>query len=409
MAVRMIKEFLRLESAAGIVLVIAAAVAMLIANTPLAHLYHQLLELEFSIKLGNIGLEKELLHWINDGLMAIFFLLIGMELKREVLQGELSSFRQISLPAFAAVGGMLGPALVYYFFNSHDKTALQGWAIPTATDIAFALGVLSLLGSRVPLSLKVFLTALAVLDDLGAIIVIALFYTKELSGLSLGLAGGAMVVLVAMNLLGVKRVTAFALVGTLMWIFVLKSGIHATLAGVITGLCIPLHGKDEDGQSPLIHLEHLLHPWVAFLILPVFAFANAGVGFGGLSLEMAMGSIPIGIVLGLIVGKQVGIFGFSVVAIKLGLARMPEGINWLCMWAVSILCGIGFTMSLFIGSLAFEKCEKEEDVLVRIGVLAGSAVSAIMGFIVLKAGISRLGTTSADNDGEMPENQEHRT
>jgi Na+:H+ antiporter, NhaA family len=380
-----LREFLRLESAAGIVLVIAAALAVVADNTPLAPYYDVFLDTPVSLRVGTLALDKPLLLWINDGLMAIFFLLVGLEIKREVLDGELSQPGQILLPAVAALAGMLVPAAIFALFNASDPAALAGWAIPSATDIAFSLGVLSLLGTRVPLSLKVLLTAIAVLDDLGAIIVIALFYTDNLSFLSLVLAALCLAGLALLNRAGVTRLAPYVLVGLALWVCVLKSGVHATLAGAALGLAIPLRATDEDGHSPLRHLEHALHPWVAFGILPLFAFANAGVTLGGLSVERVFGPIPLGILLGLFVGKQVGIFGAVYALVRLRLAPMPDGATWPLIYGVALLCGIGFTMSLFIGTLAYDSAAQSADV--RLGVIAGSLLSAALGYFVLRRAV----------------------
>lgn len=382
MPITAIQKFLRLEASGGIVLVIAAIVALIWANSAIAPYYVSILDTPVTVAVGELNLHKPLLLWINDGLMAIFFLLVGLEVKREILDGELSSMDKALLPGIAAVGGMAAPALVYVLFNVWDPATLSGWAIPAATDIAFALGVLALLGKRVPASLKIFLLALAVMDDLGAIVIIALFYTANLSVTSLAVAGIALMVMIGLNIAGVKRIAPFMLVGLVLWVAVLKSGVHATLAGVAIGLCVPLKGYDEEGHSPLRHLEHLLHPWVAFAILPVFAFANAGVSLAGMSFSDMLNPVTLGIALGLFVGKQVGVFGITWVAVKTGIGRMPDGANWRQFYGMSLLTGIGFTMSLFIGTLAFT--EQGYDAAVRLGVLMGSLVSALTGFLVLR-------------------------
>ncbi|MCK5709509.1 MAG: Na+/H+ antiporter NhaA, partial [Deltaproteobacteria bacterium] len=324
--------------------------------------------------------------WINDGLMAIFFLLIGLEVKREILDGQLSSISQVALPGIAAIGGMAIPALIYILFNISNASALNGWAIPAATDIAFALGILALLGSRVPLSLKLFLLTLAIIDDLGAIVIIAIFYSGELSVTSLIFAGVAIAALFAMNLFGVKRIAAFVVVGIILWICVLKSGVHATLAGVILAFAIPLRTK-EDEPCPLREMEHSLHPWIAFGIMPIFAFANAGVSLKGMSFGSLFEPIPIGIALGLFLGKQVGVFGFSFAAVKLGLAKLPSDINWRLIYGTSVLCGIGFTMSLFISTLAFDSSIADDATSARIGILVGSFIAAIVGYLILKSSL----------------------
>jgi Na+:H+ antiporter, NhaA family len=377
----MIVEFLRMEAAGGIMLVLAAAIAMIWANSPAGPYYASLLALPVSVQVGALSIAKPLLLWINDGLMAIFFLLVGLEIKREAIIGELSDIRRAALPVLAAGGGMAVPALVYVGFNWHDAAALHGWAIPTATDIAFAVGVLALLGSRVPSSLKLFLLALAIIDDLGAIVIIAAFYTTNLSFGSLALAAVALAVLAALNLAGVRRLGPYMVVGVILWVCVLKSGVHATLAGVAVAFAIPLGDAEE--SSPLQNLEHALHPWVAYSILPLFAFANAGVPLGGLNFGDVLSPIPLGIALGLFLGKQVGVFAVSAIAIRLGVARMPDGAGWSQIYGVALLTGIGFTMSLFIGTLAFD--EALHLIELRIGVLAGSLLSAVAGYVVLAA------------------------
>lgn len=379
-----LREFLRLESASGIVLVIAGVAAIVAANSAAAPWYRSLLALPISIQVGAFHLDKTLLIWINDLLMAIFFLLVGLEIKREAVMGELSDASKVALPAIAALGGMLVPAAIYAAINWHDPVGLRGWAIPSATDIAFALGVLSLFGPRVPLGLKVFLMTLAVLDDLGAIVIIALFYTSDLSLPALAGAGFATVALVVLNRSGVVRIAPYILVGAVLWVCVLKSGVHATLAGVVTALAVPARDPDQPGHPPLRRLEHSLHPWVAFGILPLFAFANAGVGLAGLSLRDLLQPIPLGIALGLVVGKQVGVFTFAWLAVKSGVARLPSGVKFSHIYGAAILCGIGFTMSLFIGMLAFENSATGEVIVIdRLGILAGTLFSAIAGYAVL--------------------------
>lgn len=382
-----IEEFIQKESASGILLIVATFLALLFSNTFLAPLYQSFLHIPVEIRVGSLHLDKSLYHWVNDGLMAIFFLLIGLEVKREILEGHLSSMSQIALPGVAALGGMVVPAGIYLAFNINDPVAVNGWAIPAATDIAFALGILSLLGSRVPVSLKIFLMALAIIDDLGAIIIIALFYTTELSTLSVIVAFISLATLITLNIFGVSKKAAYFIVGTILWISVLKSGVHATLAGVALAFTIPLKTIDEHGQeiSLLIEIEHNLHFWVAFFILPLFAFVNAGVNITDISFSQMSGSVPLGIMLGLFVGKQLGVFGFSWVAIKLKLAKLPEDSNWKQLYGVSVLTGIGFTMSLFIASLAFE-----DDSLFqftdKLAILAGSFLSGIAGYLILKTG-----------------------
>jgi NhaA family Na+:H+ antiporter len=377
----MISRFLRLESASGLLLMGAAVLALLLDNSPLAWLYDGLLEVPMSVRIGALKLDKPLLLWINDGLMAVFFLLVGLEIKREVLKGELSSRATAALPALAAVGGMVAPALVFLAVNQDMPDNLRGWAIPAATDIAFALGILKLAGPRVPLSIKVFLTALAIIDDLGAIVIIAIFYTSQLSITSLGLAVLFAVGLFALNRLGVVRYTPYVLLGIALWVCVLKSGVHATLAGVVMALAIPLRSSGEN-DSPLERMEHALHPWVAFLVMPVFAFANAGVSLAGLTLGDLFAPLSLGIAAGLIVGKQAGVFFMTWLAVVSGIAKRPAQASWAQVYGASLLAGVGFTMSLFIGSLAFEGPEYAS--AVRVGVLSGSFVCGLLGYIVMR-------------------------
>ncbi|PZO88350.1 MAG: Na+/H+ antiporter NhaA [Micavibrio aeruginosavorus] len=382
-------EFLRLEAAGGIVLVIMAVLALIIANSPLYPMYNHILNgVDFSVGFADheghvFGLQKTVLHWINDGLMAVFFLLVGLEIKRELVVGELSSRAKAVLPIVAAIGGIAAPAIIYAFINRENPVAASGWAIPTATDIAFALGVLSLLGSRVPVSLKILLTAVAIIDDLAAIMIIALFYSEGLHVNAMLFALIPLAGLFLLNRMGAARRAPYILLGILLWMAVLKSGVHATMAGVITALFIPLKAADPDERrSPAMRLENDLHPWVAFLILPVFAFANAGVPFEGISFSSLLDPLTLGIILGLFLGKQAGVFGAMWLAIKTGLCPKPEGTHWSQLYGVSILCGIGFTMSLFIGGLAFTGLEQQAEV--RLGVLAGSFISAIAGYILLR-------------------------
>lgn len=384
MPLKIIRDFLRLESAGGILLVAAAALAMVLANSPFAHFYEGFLATPVEIRIGDLQIAKRLLLWINDGLMAVFFLLIGLELKREMLEGRLSHYSQVLLPAIAALGGMLVPAAIYFFLNHNDPVALRGWAIPTATDIAFALGVLSLLGNRVPASLKLFLVTLAILDDLGAIVIIALFYTSDLSGVSLTFAGIALLVLLSLNRSGVMQIAAYVIVGVILWVSVLKSGVHATLAGVALAFAIPLRSRAKSVKPPLLRMEHSLHPWVAYGILPLFAFGNSGVPLAGLSIAQIVAPVPLGIALGLFLGKQLGVLGFSWAAIKLRLAKLPENTNWIQLYGVAVLCGIGFTMSLFIGSLAFDETGQQYATVDRLGVLMGSVISAVLGYLILR-------------------------
>ncbi|KAB2914792.1 MAG: Na+/H+ antiporter NhaA [Hyphomicrobiaceae bacterium] len=379
--------FFHHEAAGGLVLLAAAAAALLIDNSPLSWLYGLFLDTPVGVRVGPLSLEKPLLLWINDGLMAIFFFLVGLEIKRELVQGELSTFGQATLPAVAAAGGMAVPALIYALINAGNAATLRGWAIPSATDIAFAVGVLALLGNRVPSSLKLFLLALAILDDLGAIVIIALFYTEHLSWLSLALAGAGIALLWALNARGVTRLAPYLLTGVFIWVCVLKSGVHATLAGVVVALAIPLTAKSADEPSLLEQLEESLHPWIAFGVLPLFAFANAGVSLHGLSLARLMEPVPLGIAAGLFLGKTAGIFAATLAAIKSGLAPKPEGAGWDQIFGVAVLGGIGFTMSLFIGTLAFADAASAAQV--RVGVLAGSLLSAVTGYAVLRLSVTR--------------------
>lgn len=378
-----IEAFLRGETIAGLILVLAAMLALLAANSPLASFYGAFLGQPVSLGLAPLILTKPALLWINDGLMAIFFLLIGLEIKREVVSGELSSRATAALPVAAAVGGMVGPALVFVLLNFSAPANLRGWAIPTATDIAFALGVLALLGNRVPTSLKIFLTALAVIDDLGAIVIIAVFYTADLSLLALAAASVCIVALFGLNRLGVRAIPVYLALGILLWISVLKSGVHATLAGVITALAIPA-ARGSGDASPLVRLEHALHPYVAFLILPLFAFANAGVNLAGTPRESYFHPVTLGVGLGLFLGKQIGVMAAVVLALRLGLARLPADVTLRQIYGVSVLTGIGFTMSLFIGSLAF--APPLYAVEVKLGVLAGSLLSGVLGYTLLRLG-----------------------
>lgn len=375
-------RFFQLEAASGLLLIAAAVMALIINNSPLSYLYNGLLDVPVAVQVGALNIAKPLLLWINDGLMALFFLLIGLEVKREVVDGHLSKPAQVILPATAAVGGMVVPALIYWFINRDNPAAVAGWAIPTATDIAFALGVLALLGKRVPVSLKLFLMTLAIIDDLGAIIVIALFYSGTLSSVSLLLAAACLVALVAMNRLGVVKLGPYMIVGLILWVCVLKSGVHATLAGVALALCIPLRTRNAE-TSPLLSLEHALHPWVAYAILPIFAFANAGVSLAGMTVESFTHPVPMGIAVGLLLGKTVGVFGLTWLAVKLRLAALPEGAGWGQILGVAILCGIGFTMSLFVGSLAFAPGSSDYAGMDRMGILTGSFFAAVIGYAVI--------------------------
>ena len=393
------RRFIASESAGGIVLAVAAIVALVVSNSSLAPLYERFVQMRVEFRFANdwLVLSKPWLLWVNDLWMAVFFFLVGLEIKREVLAGELASLKQASLPAMAAVGGMIVPALIYLALNHADPVALRGWAIPTATDIAFALAVLMLLGSRVPASLKIFLTAVAIIDDLGAIVVIALFYTAQLSLPMLAAAGAGIALLVLLNRAGVKNVGPYVVIGLIVWVCVLKSGVHATLAGVATAMAIPLHGKnsaaDGDGHaaSPLETAEHALHPWVAFVVLPMFAFVNAGVSLQGVSPATLAQGIPLGITLGLVAGKAVGVFGAAWLLVRFAGARLPAGASTRQFFGVCVLCGIGFTMSLFIGGLAFAGQGAGYETQVKLGVLGGSLLAGLLGAALLLSG--RPGST----------------
>ena len=373
--------FLRHEAAGGIVLLVAAVLALVLSNSPLAWTYDALLHTPVSVRIGVLSIDKPLLLWINDGLMAVFFFLIGLEVKRELLVGDLSSARRAILPLIAAVGGMVAPAVIYVLINTGNPAGLRGWAIPAATDIAFAVGVLALLGSRVPPSLKIFLLALAIADDLGAINIIALFYAHDLAPAALGLALAGAVVLFGLNRSGVRTFAPYVIVGAFMWACVLKSGVHATLAGVALAVAIPLR-NDGEGPSMLERAENALEPWVHFGVAPIFAFANAGVSLAGFNLNSVIAPIPLGIAAGLFLGKQIGIFASTWIAVKLGIGEMPQGASWRQVYGVAVLGGIGFTMSLFIGTLAFP--DPSYAVAIRIGVLFGSITSAVLGYAVLR-------------------------
>ena len=374
------KKFLHLPAAPGILLFIAAVCSLVAANTPLQDAYHAFLDIIIHFQFGDFKIHKPAILWINDGLMAIFFLLVGLEIKREVLQGHLSTPAQFMLPAIAAIGGLAAPALIYYALNMDDSITAHGWAIPAATDIAFALGVMMLLGDRVPPALKVTLVALAVIDDLAAIIIIALFYTSKLSLLSLGVAGAMTVILFIMNRMKVMKISPYVIVGIILWGAVLKSGVHATLAGVVIGLMIPMRDVKTD-HSPLIKLEHILHPWVAFFILPLFAFSNAGVSFGDVTLETLKNPVTIGIAAGLFFGKQIGVMLITFLFKVIKVISLPKDTSWMQYYGMALLTGIGFTMSLFIGNLAFET--QEYAASIRIGVIGGSMLAGIAGYTIL--------------------------
>jgi len=379
-AAQSLRDFLKEESAGGVVLMIAAAAALILANSPLAGAYAAILNAEIALTVSGGGIEKPALLWINDGLMAIFFFLIGLEVKREVLTGQLSSWKQSSLPLFAALGGMVLPALVFTAINWNSPENLAGWAIPAATDIAFALGILALLGSRVPVALKALLLAVAVIDDIGAIVIIALFYTP---GVEVGMLAAAGVLLIVLALLSWAKVGSslpYIILGVALWFFVLKSGVHATLAGVAVAMTIPISSRG--GEPVLERMEHALHPWVAFMVVPIFALANASVSFAGMELSAFAAPLPLGIALGLFLGKQLGIVGFAWLAVKSGIASLPKGISWLQVYGLSLIAGIGFTMSLFIGNLAFSS--PEQLAAVKLGVLSGSLISALGGILILR-------------------------
>ena len=384
--IRQIKNFLKLESSGGILLFTAAILAIICANTSVQSVYFDFLQTQVVLKVGAFAIDKPLLMWINDGFMAVFFVLVGLEVKREMFEGSLSSVRKASLPAFAAFGGMIVPALIYYFINHHDPELVRGWAIPMATDIAFALGIVALLSKQVPLPLKMFLLALAIIDDIGAIVVIAIFFSHEMSTPALIVASLAIITLFTMNRYKVVSMIHYLIVGSILWASVLKSGVHATLAGVIIGFAIPLRGKN--GETPLYHLEHILAPWCSFVILPLFAFANAGVSFDGMSLEKLTSPVPLGIAFGLFIGKPVGVFLFSYVAVLFRLAGLPQGVNFKQIFAIAVLCGIGFTMSVFIAGLAFGADNNDGSnmlPLAQLGILIGTNLSAVVGYILLKA------------------------
>jgi len=377
-----IQEFIKLETSGGVVLMIAAIFAMIIANTPLSANYDLILGTYIKVGIGNFEIAKPAILWINDGLMAIFFFLVGLEIKREVLAGELSSFDKAILPIMAAIGGMAVPGIIFAIINWGTPENLNGWAIPTATDIAFALGILALIGSRAPISLKIFLLAIAIIDDLGAIVIIAIFYTSELSINALAISMLGFAAAVVLNRMGIQRTAPYLLVGIVMWVFVLKSGVHATLAGVLIAFTIPL--KAKDGYEALLYkMEHGLHPWVAFLILPVFAFANAGVNFTGIGIDDLLQPLTLGIAVGLFLGKQIGVFLATWIGVKSGIARLPENVSWKHVYGVACLTGVGFTMSLFIGSLAFTTADVMN--AVRLGVVLGSVLSGIIGYLLLKS------------------------
>lgn len=386
--IKQLQRFFSSEISGGIILIIAAVLAMLLANLPLTgDSYQHFLDLPIELRIDKLEINKNMLLWINDALMAIFFLLIGLEVKRELMQGSLASRRLAIFPIIAAAGGMLAPALVYLLFNYSHPLHREGWAIPAATDIAFALGVLALLGNRIPVQLKVFLMALAIIDDIGAIIIIALFYTQDLSILSFCVAAAAIILLITLNLCKIYRTGIYILVALVLWTAVLKSGVHATLAGVIVGFCIPL--REKNGCSPAKQLEHILHPWVAFLILPLFAFANAGVSLQGVTLQGLTSLLPLGIMLGLFIGKPLGISLFCWLALKFNIARLPKNIRFQEIIAAGVLCGIGFTMSIFISTLAFADTAPDLIRWAKLAILIGSILSALLGYTLLRRHYSR--------------------
>ncbi|MFT5420338.1 MAG: NhaA family Na+:H+ antiporter [Candidatus Endobugula sp.] len=382
-----IKEFFKMSSSGGILLFFAAILAMVFANTPLQGVYELLFSTPVEIRVGSLEIAKPLLLWINDGLMAVFFFLVGLELKRELIEGELSDKRNIILPGIGAIGGMFVPALIYLYFNIDDDVAAKGWAIPAATDIAFALGVLALLGSRVPVAIKIFLTSLAIFDDLGAIVVIALFYTLQISVTSLVIVAICLPILALLNKNNVMAKAPYILVGIVMWTATLKSGVHATLAGVVLAMFIPLRSNTDPTISPLKSMEHSLHSVVAYFVLPVFAFANAGINFSGVGLDQVFHGVPMGIAMGLFFGKQVGIFGVCWLFIKFKVASLPTGMSMLSLYGTSALCGIGFTMSLFVGSLAFEETGVNLLFDERLGIIIGSLASGILGYLILRSSL----------------------
>jgi len=388
---QILKDFLDLESSAGILLMISAALAIAVANSPLVVYYDMLLDTPLEVRVGALKIAKPMLLWINDGLMAMFFLLVGLELKRELMQGELSRPANVLLPAIGGIGGIVVPVGIYWFVSRGDPVAMQGWAIPAATDIAFALGILMLLGSRVPLSLKVFLVSLAIFDDLSAILIIAVFYSGELSLQALIVAAGCIAVLGLMAWRGVTSISTYFVVGLVMWLAVLKSGVHATLAGVVLAMFIPMTDRKAADRSPLKELEHDLHTIVAYGVLPAFAFANSGVSFAGVTIGDLLHAVPLGIAAGLFIGKQAGVFLFCALAIRLGIARLPDGAGWGGLYGVSVLAGVGFTMSLFIGGLAFENVPLDEKRLFdeRLGIILGSLLSGVMGYAVLRLALGK--------------------
>jgi len=389
-----IAHFFKLESASGIILMFAALLAIIFANTPLQAYYGLILDTPVEVRIGSLHIAKPLLLWINDGLMAVFFFLVGLELKRELIEGELSNKRNIVLPGVGAIGGMLIPALFYSAFNYKDPVAMQGWAIPAATDIAFALGILSLLGSRVPTTIKIFLTSLAIFDDIGAILIIAVFYTAKISTTSLIIAAVCIPLLFWLNKRNIESKSLYITIGIVMWVALLKSGVHATLAGVVLAMFIPIKLPHRPDYSPLKSMEHDLHTVVAFFILPVFAFANAGITLSGVGIDQLTHGVSLGITLGLFIGKQVGVFGLCWMAIRLKWAELPKGMSWTTLYGTATLCGVGFTMSLFIGSLAFEGSGVGLIFDERLGIILGSLLSGLLGYIILHKYLPKSGSNT---------------
>ena len=393
-----ITEFFKWKSAGGVLLIVSALMAMVFANTPLKMYYQLLLSTPVEVRVGSLELAKPLLLWINDGLMAVFFFLVGLELKRELLEGELADKRNIILPGVGAIGGMLVPALIYLYFNYDDPVAAQGWAIPAATDIAFALGVLTLLGPRVPLSIKIFLTSLAIFDDIGAILIIAFFYTSKISLSALLIVGLCLPILAFLNKRNIIATSPYIFIGAIMWVATIKSGVHATLAGVLLAMFIPMRCKIDENFSPLKNLEHDLHTAVVFFILPMFAFANAGIDFSSVGADALFHDVSLGITLGLFFGKQFGIFGICWLFIKLKIASLPQGMDWTRLYGTAALCGIGFTMSLFVGSLAFEETGVNLLFDERLGIILGSLISGLAGYFILRMSLDKESSSRLKSD-----------
>jgi len=393
-----ITEFFKWKSAGGVLLIVSALMAMVFANTPLKMYYQLLLSTPVEVRVGSLELAKPLLLWINDGLMAVFFFLVGLELKRELLEGELADKRNIILPGVGAIGGMLVPALIYLYFNYDDPVAAQGWAIPAATDIAFALGVLTLLGPRVPLSIKIFLTSLAIFDDIGAILIIAFFYTSKISLSALLIVGLCLPILAFLNKRNIIATSPYIFIGAIMWVATIKSGVHATLAGVLLAMFIPMRCKTDENFSPLKNLEHDLHAAVVFFILPMFAFANAGIDFSNVGVDALLHDVSVGITLGLFFGKQFGIFGICWLFIKLKIASLPQGMDWTRLYGTAALCGIGFTMSLFVGSLAFEETGVNLLFDERLGIILGSLISGLAGYFILRMSLDKESSSRLKSD-----------